>query len=125
MKYGLTDRTRSSSLYFNSVNSDGTLKSTTVTSIAQRASPDAVEASAIFQYNGYYYLFTSWDTCCQGTSSTYNIRVGRSTSVAGTYVDKSGVSLLSGGGTLVLGTHDSVSPSLVLATHLLIIQVIL
>ena len=30
-------------------------------------------------------------------------------SLSGTYVDASGVSLLSGGGTLVLETHDSVS----------------
>lgn len=49
--------------------------------------------------------------CCSrpvGTSSTYNIRVGRSTSVTGGFVDKSGVALTSGGGTLVLGSHDSV-----------------
>lgn len=46
-----------------------------------------------------------------GTSSTYNIRVGRATSVAGPYVDASGVSLLNGGGTLVLASHDSVRSS--------------
>ncbi|KAG5717197.1 hypothetical protein E4T56_gene15316, partial [Termitomyces sp. T112] len=56
----------------------------------------------------YYYLFSSWDTCCQGTSSTYNIRVGRSTSVNGPYVDSSGVALTTGGGTLVLQTHDAI-----------------
>ncbi|KAF5328660.1 hypothetical protein D9619_011678 [Psilocybe cf. subviscida] len=68
----------------------------------------AVEASSIYKYGNYYYLFTSWDKCCQGTSSTYNIRVGRSTSVTGGYKDKNGVDLTAGGGTLVLGTHGSV-----------------
>lgn len=62
----------------------------------------------IYANGGYYYLFTSWDTCCAGTSSTYNIRVGRSSSVSGTYTDKSGVALTSGGGTQILATHDSV-----------------
>ena len=38
----------------------------------------AVEASTIFKYGSFYYLFTSWDRCCSGTNSTYNIRVGRS-----------------------------------------------
>lgn len=33
-------------------------------------------------------------------------------SLSGTYVDASGVSLLSGGGTLVLETHDSVRVSI-------------
>jgi hypothetical protein len=112
--------------------STGQLTSTTLTSIAQRASPDAMEASTIWQANGYFYvslgssvsnirtsvfmlsvqLFTSWDNCCKGTSSTYNIRVGRATTVTGPYTDKSGVSLLSGGGTQVLATHDSVSEPL-------------
>ncbi|KAF7982211.1 hypothetical protein HWV62_29398 [Athelia sp. TMB] len=57
---------------------------------------------------GYYYLFTSFDICCDGTASTYNIRVTRSTSLKGPYVDESGVAALSGGGTEILGTHDYV-----------------
>ncbi|KAI3621305.1 arabinan endo--alpha-l-arabinosidase [Moniliophthora roreri] len=47
--------------------------------IAQRPNAGgAVEASTVYKYGSYYYLFTSWDACCKGTSSTYNIRVGRS-----------------------------------------------
>ncbi|KAH8795933.1 glycoside hydrolase family 43 protein [Flagelloscypha sp. PMI_526] len=88
------------------VDSTGVLKSS-VSSLANRGG-SGIEASVIYQYGSYFYLFTSWDVCCQGTSSTYNIRVGRSTSVGGTYTDKSGVSLLSGGGTSVLATHDSI-----------------
>ncbi|KAI0319734.1 glycoside hydrolase family 43 protein [Amylostereum chailletii] len=89
--------------------STGKPSSSSVTSIAQRtANGGAVEASAIYQNGGFFYLFTSWDKCCKGTSSTYNIRVGRSSSVTGPFTDKSGVALTSGGGTLVLGSHDSI-----------------
>ncbi|KAF8149535.1 secreted arabinase [Crassisporium funariophilum] len=89
--------------------STGKPSSTTVTSLAQRsAGGGAVEASTIYKYGSYYYLFTSWDKCCAGTSSTYNIRVGRSSSVGSGYVDKSGVALTSGGGSLVLGSGGSV-----------------
>jgi arabinan endo-1,5-alpha-L-arabinosidase len=37
-----------------------------------------------------------------GASSTYNIRVGRSEQVLGPYLDRDGVRLLDGGGTLLL-----------------------
>lgn len=85
------------------------LKSSTITALAQRTGAStALEASVVFQYGSYYYLFTSWDKCCDGTSSTYNIRVGRSASESGGYVDQSGVALLSGGGTEILGTHDGI-----------------
>ncbi|KZV75680.1 glycoside hydrolase family 43 protein [Peniophora sp. CONT] len=88
--------------------STGKLASSTVTSLAERSGTDAMEASVIFKYGSYYYLFTSWDTCCAGLSSTYNIRVGRSTSAKGPFVDQAGVSLTDGGGTLVLETHGSI-----------------
>ncbi|KAJ6620729.1 glycoside hydrolase family 43 protein [Mycena sp. CBHHK59/15] len=89
--------------------STGKPTSTSVTSLATRtADSGAIEASVIYKFGSFYYLFTSWDKCCDGTSSTYNIRVGRSSSVSGPYLDASGVSLLNGGGTLVLETHDSI-----------------
>ncbi|KAI0691978.1 glycoside hydrolase family 43 protein [Cytidiella melzeri] len=88
--------------------SSGALASSTVTSLAERSGTDAIEASVVYSYGSYFYLFTSWDLCCEGTSSTYNIRVGRSTSINGPYVDQSNVALTSGGGTLVLETHDSI-----------------
>ncbi|KAJ8081161.1 hypothetical protein PM082_018004 [Marasmius tenuissimus] len=82
---------------------------TSITSLAQRTSGGgAVEASAVFKSGDFYYLFTSWDKCCSGTSSTYNIRVGRSSNPDGGFVDSSGVALTAGGGTLVLGTHDNI-----------------
>ncbi|MGY4688459.1 arabinan endo-1,5-alpha-L-arabinosidase [Salibacterium sp. K-3] len=73
---------------------------------------NAVEAPNIIERNGYYYLFTSWDTCCSGTDSTYKIAVGRSDSITGPYEDKEGVPLkgegdIQNGGTIILGTEDN------------------
>lgn len=76
--------------------------------LATRTAPDAEEAAFVRQANGYYYLFVSWDSCCQGLSSTYRVMVGRSTAITGPYKDKSGRSMLSGGGTQLLATHDSI-----------------
>ena len=65
-------------------------------------SSNAIEGACIWNRgNGYYYLFASYDKCCNGTSSTYNIRYGRSKSITGPYLDKNGVSLLDGGGTIL------------------------
>lgn len=67
-----------------------------------KAGNGAIEAPFIFYKNGYYYLFVSFDLCCRGMDSTYNIRVGRSKDIQGPYFDKAGKSMLEGGGTLVL-----------------------
>ena len=64
--------------------------------------PGAIEAPAIIRRNGYYYLFVSFDFCCRGVQSTYNIRVGRSKAVTGPYVDREGQSMMEDGGTLLL-----------------------
>jgi len=60
------------------------------------------EGSCLYQHGGYYYLFVNFGGCCDGVSSTYNIRVGRSTVVTGPYYDKNGVSMVNGGGTMML-----------------------
>ncbi len=62
------------------------------------------EASYITFHNGYYYLWVNWDSCCQGSQSRYNIRMGRSQSVTGPYLDKAGKDMMQGGGTLFLGS---------------------
>jgi hypothetical protein len=84
------------------------LTSTDSTNIAARRGSTAIEGNSIFKFESYYYLFVSWDKCCSGTNSTYNIRVGRSLSVSGPYVDKAGVALTNGGGSLLLGSHGSI-----------------
>ena len=82
---------------------------TALRSIAQRTgSTTAEEAPYIIQHGGYYYLFVSWDLCCQGTKSTYRVMVGRSTSVTGPYVDRAGVRMTAGGGTQILASHGDV-----------------
>jgi len=69
-----------------------------------RAQPigGAVEAPFIVKRGRFYYLFVSFDRCCRGAMSTYNIRVGRAEGVTGPYVDRDGVAMTDGGGTLVL-----------------------
>jgi arabinan endo-1,5-alpha-L-arabinosidase len=49
----------------------------------------------------------SFDNCCRGSQSTYNIRVGRSASLGGMYVDDTGVPMLLGGGRLVLQSNGT------------------
>jgi arabinan endo-1,5-alpha-L-arabinosidase len=73
----------------------------TVFSIAGRGG-GAIEAPFIVYRRGYYYLFVSFDLCCRGVNSTYNIRVGRSSQVSGPYLDKNNTSMLNSGGTLLL-----------------------
>ncbi len=61
-----------------------------------------IEAAFLYKHEGYYYLFVNWGSCCQGVKSTYNIRVGRSRTITGPYLDKVGVDMLKAGGTLLL-----------------------
>jgi arabinan endo-1,5-alpha-L-arabinosidase len=62
----------------------------------------AIEAPFIFKKNNYYYLFVSFDFCCKGVDSNYKVMVGRSEKIEGPYIDKDGVRMDAGGGTLVL-----------------------
>jgi arabinan endo-1,5-alpha-L-arabinosidase len=67
----------------------------------------AVEASAILAHEGRFYLFVSFDQCCKGIASTYNIRVGRADRIEGPYLDRDGKDMREGGGTLVLSSGGS------------------
>ena len=60
------------------------------------------EAAVIIFHDKNYYLFVNHGGCCQGTNSTYNIRVGRSPKITGPYLDKHGEDLARGAGTLFL-----------------------
>ncbi|WP_082161801.1 arabinan endo-1,5-alpha-L-arabinosidase [Rufibacter radiotolerans] len=66
------------------------------------AGGNAIEAPFIFKKNGYYYLFASIDYCCKGAKSDYKMMVGRAKNVQGPYLDKNGVALDAGGGTILL-----------------------
>ena len=73
--------------------------------IADRgAPPNAIEAAFVVPRDGWYYLFVSKDSCCQGIASTYRMEVGRSREVTGPYVDADGTPLLQDGGTPLLST---------------------
>lgn len=67
---------------------------------------ESIEASCLCRHGGYYYLFVDWGSCCRGPKSTYNLRIGRSKSVTGPYVDKAGVDMLHSGGSLFLATTN-------------------
>ncbi len=84
------------------------LKNNTRYSLARRTASPAIEAAYIYLHGEYYYLFVSFDQCCQGLRSTYHIAVGRSSSVTGPYYDRAGVAMSEGGGTIVLSTHGNV-----------------
>lgn len=64
--------------------------------------PHAIEAAFILPRSGEFFLFVSFDQCCQGANSTYNIRVGRASAITGPYLDREGKKMLEGGGTLLL-----------------------
>jgi arabinan endo-1,5-alpha-L-arabinosidase len=82
---------------------------TALRGIAQRTGgTTAEEAPYLVQHGSYYYLFVSWDLCCQGTKSTYRVMVGRSTSITGPYTDRAGVRMTAGGGTQILAGHGDV-----------------
>jgi arabinan endo-1,5-alpha-L-arabinosidase len=70
------------------------------------ASARESEAADIIAHAGYYYLFVNHGSCCKGKLSEYNIRVGRSRKPDGPYVDKHGVPLEKGGGSLFIAAHD-------------------
>ncbi|RKF17647.1 arabinan endo-1,5-alpha-L-arabinosidase [Altericroceibacterium spongiae] len=70
--------------------------------LARRGGEGAIEAPFLFHHDHYYYLFASFDRCCRGVKSSYNVRVGRSRSVTGPYRDRDGRDMMQGGGSLVL-----------------------
>jgi len=69
--------------------------------------PNAVEAPFIIRHGDWYYLFAAFDFCCQGVNSTYRTVVGRARSITGPYVDRTGTSLLAGGGSPFLDARGS------------------
>jgi arabinan endo-1,5-alpha-L-arabinosidase len=75
----------------------------------ERAQPvgGSVEAPFIVRHGDYFYLFVSFDRCCRGVNSTYNVVVGRSRKVTGPYLDKEGRPMTEGGGTLVIASTSA------------------
>jgi arabinan endo-1,5-alpha-L-arabinosidase len=80
---------------------------TTLYDLAQRFENNgAVEAPFIIRRGEFYYLFVSFDACCQGRDSTYNVQMGRARAITGPYFDRDGVEMLKGGGTQITFPTD-------------------
>ena len=97
-------------IFLQPLNPDGTVDgSRPPVNLARRAALTwVIEAPWIVQHEGWWFLFASYDLCCMGVNSTYNVRVGRSRSLAGPYLDRDGRDLTAGGGTKILAAYDSV-----------------
>lgn len=59
----------------------------------QQVAGTAYEGVYIHKRNGYYYMFASIGSCCEGLNSTYTTVVGRSDNLFGPYLDKQGRSM--------------------------------
>ncbi|KAF5857842.1 hypothetical protein ETB97_005216 [Aspergillus alliaceus] len=74
----------------------------------------AVEGAYMYKYGNWYYLFYSVGICCgydknrPARGKEYKIKVCRSSSATGHFIDANGVSCMAGGGTVVLESHDNV-----------------
>ena len=66
----------------------------------------AYEAVYIHKREGYYYLFASTGTCCEGMRSTYTTVVGRSENLFGPYVDRQGQPMLENHHEKVISGND-------------------
>ncbi len=65
------------------------------------AGGNAIESPFIFTKGKYYYLFVSYDYCCSGVNSDYKIAIGRSKKITGPYLDKNGIDMAKGGGSVL------------------------
>ena len=99
---------------------DGHKMNSSMVNIARRPDEVAIQGAHVHYRSPYYYLFATFDACCRGVESTSQLRVGRAETVEGPYVDRGGVAMLEGGGTLVLKGNDryrAVGGSSVLSTQ--------
>jgi arabinan endo-1,5-alpha-L-arabinosidase len=66
------------------------------------AGGNAIEGPFIYRHDKYFYLFASIDYCCKGPKSTYKMIIGRSKTLKGPYLDKAGLAMNKGGGSILL-----------------------
>jgi len=66
------------------------------------------EAPILIFHDGWYYLLATHGSCCQGANSGYNIRMGRSRTITGPFLDHEGADMIQGGGKLFLGSEGRV-----------------
>lgn len=67
----------------------------------------AYEGTYIHKHGGYYYLFASTGSCCEGLKSTYRTVVGRSKTLFGPYLDKQGQAMMSNHHEIVIKGNEA------------------
>ena len=73
----------------------------------QRIAGTAYEGTYIHKRGGYYYLFASTGSCCEGLKSSYTTVVGRSRHLMGPYTDRAGRPMADNHHEVVIhGNHD-------------------
>lgn len=68
----------------------------------QQIAGTAFEGVYIHKKGNYYYMFASIGSCCEGVNSTYKLVVGRSESLLGPYLDKTGKDMMGNGYTIII-----------------------
>ncbi|KAJ5297252.1 uncharacterized protein N7443_008145 [Penicillium atrosanguineum] len=102
-------------IYQVPMNSAATKTSSSSYNLAYNATgTHSEEGSYMYKYGSYYYLFFSSGICCgydtsrPATGEEYKIKVCRSTSATGAFVDADGTACTNSGGTTVLASHSTV-----------------
>lgn len=72
----------------------------------QQIAGTAYEGVCIYKRNGFYYMFASIGSCCEGLESTYTTVVGRSDSILGEYLDKEGKPMLQNNHEVLIHKND-------------------
>lgn len=72
----------------------------------QQVAGTAYEGVYIHKRNGFYYMFASIGSCCEGLKSTYTTVVGRSKDLFGPYLDKKGRSMMDNHHEVVIGKNE-------------------
>ncbi len=91
-------------IYLTELNPETGLRLATNSPLYHLAWNDSIEAACLTRHGSFYYLFVNWGQCCQGTNSTYEVRVGRAEKITGPYLDRAGNDLATGGGSPFLAT---------------------
>ena len=91
-------------IYLAELNPQTGLRVATNSPVYHLAWNHSIEAACLTRHGKFFYLFVNWGQCCQGTNSTYEVRVGRSEKITGPYRDRDGNDLATGGGSPFLAS---------------------
>jgi arabinan endo-1,5-alpha-L-arabinosidase len=80
---------------------DGMRSGSELVPLAKRPDAGAIQAPALSHQNGFYYLYVAF-----GEYDGHTLNVGRANSIRGPYLDRDGVDLWAGGGSLLLGDAE-------------------